>query len=379
MEGVEIVKKIGDGAYGSVYEVNTPQGVRACKVVTDDHPRGGIMNLNEIDIQRRLSHPHIVPIERFIRTQTGICLLMPLCRPLTKTGTIEQCFKLASAVQFLHRHGIGHLDIKEENVVITEKGEPALIDFGMAQYLGLLGKRMDLPVITIHYRPPELLHRPPLFVTTSADVWSLGILFIVMMTGKSPYTGLRDMMTEWDMLLKVKLLFNYQNRRLSLTKMFSHVANRELLIDLVSQMTETLPEKRISIDRVLTHPLFSRFKPIMTTGPAEVPRPLKLDPDLSERVISYAMARYWKCHAECLLLATSLIARVKDRLPWTEGIIPAALWMAAKMTGDWCHKLPDYLDVDAMKTIESQIVTVLDGVLYPHLSTVGGAVWEYLR
>lgn len=385
LHDIEVTKQIGDGAYGLVFEVMTPHGPRACKFVPDGHPRGGIANLNEIDIQRRLKHPHILPIEKFIRTSDGICLLMPLCRPLvgsslTLEKKIEYCFKLASAVQFLHQHGIGHLDIKAENVVITDKDEPALVDFGMSQYLGVLGKKLEYPVITLHYRPPELLHNPPLHPTTQADVWSLGLLFIVLITGKIPFTGLRGSTTEWDMRIKVQALFYYQYRRRNLAKLFSHldVSVREPLVDLVYRMTDDV-ENRIPMTKVLSHQLFSSMTPVQTEPLIDVPKPLKLSSELIDEVIVYAVSNYWKCHAECFLLGISLISRVKEFLPWSDGIIHAALWMAAKMTGDWCHEIPDRLNAKTIRDIESQIVILLDGILYPHLENISGSVWSYLR
>jgi len=88
-------------------------------------------------------------------------------------------------VQFLHEKNIAHRDIKPENVVIDENDVAKLCDFGMAEFHGNVVTHGSG---TIPYISPEVLHAANGFVAqTCHDIWSLGVVLYVLLTGDFPW------------------------------------------------------------------------------------------------------------------------------------------------------------------------------------------------
>ena len=101
--------------------------------------------------------------------------------------------KVCDGVQEAHRHLIVHRDLKPENVLVGNDGEPRLLDFGIARLLAdeapADGATM-FTAMTPAYASPEQVQRKPL--TTSSDVYSLGVMLYQLLAGVPPYE-LRDL------------------------------------------------------------------------------------------------------------------------------------------------------------------------------------------
>lgn len=112
-------------------------------------------------------------------------------RALPLRARLELFLKICSAVDYAHRHLIVHRDIKPDNILVQADGTPKLVDFGMAKFLtewdpaGGATTRMGLRAFTPRYASPEqILGRP---VSTATDVYSLGVLLYLLLTGALPY------------------------------------------------------------------------------------------------------------------------------------------------------------------------------------------------
>lgn len=120
-----------------------------------------------------------VPIAQWVRA-----------RALNPRATVELMLRICDAVQFAHRNLVVHSDIKPSNILVSGDGEPKLLDFGIAKVLAQNGDtgertRTLVQMLTPDYAAPELLAGGA--ITTSADVYALGVLLYELLAGQKPY------------------------------------------------------------------------------------------------------------------------------------------------------------------------------------------------
>jgi len=128
-----------------------------------------------------MEYVHGEPIDKYCdREQLGI------------DARIELLLKVCSAVQYAHQNLVVHRDLKPGNILVTPDGTPKLLDFGIAKLLdtgdaaaALALTRMNDRVLTPEYASPEQILGQT--VTTSSDVYSLGIVLFELLTGLRPY------------------------------------------------------------------------------------------------------------------------------------------------------------------------------------------------
>src|SRR5665811_1714635 len=106
--------------------------------------------------------------------------------------------RVCSAVHYAHQRLVVHRDIKPSNILVTSGGTAMLLDFGIATILSAeptLGTLTATQMLTPDYASPEQIRGEP--VTTSSDVYSLGVLLFRLLTGRNPYglpkTGPREL------------------------------------------------------------------------------------------------------------------------------------------------------------------------------------------
>jgi tRNA A-37 threonylcarbamoyl transferase component Bud32 len=190
---------MGQGAWSVVYKgvhakLNFPVAIKMMKhnMAMDEEFLRKFQN--EAAIIARLNHPNIVKvydIEELYRTvfiimeylegySLGYLLEHMPRRPLAQIlGVLLQ---ICSGLEYAHKKGIIHQDIKPENVFIQPDGQARIVDFGLATPAGSMD--MDLPG-TIFYMAPEQIQGEP--VDERTDIYSLGITAYEMVTGKRPF------------------------------------------------------------------------------------------------------------------------------------------------------------------------------------------------
>jgi len=150
--------------------------------------------------------------------------------------------QVARTIYYCHQHGIAHKDIKLENILLDKKGKhTTLIDFGLSEYspVSRLSNRFDG---TLDYMPPEELLRIP-FDPFKADVYELGVLLYVLLTGAFPFDWReRCRLMERGLLPKLSI----RSHEISCLSKSSK--------DLLTRLLEPCPHRRIKLIDCVHHP-----------------------------------------------------------------------------------------------------------------------------
>ena len=107
--------------------------------------------------------------------------------------------QLTSAVEYLHSNWILHRDLKTSNILMNNRGQVKIADFGMARYYGDPPPKLTQLVITLWYRAPELLLGADKY-GAAVDMWSLGCIFGELLTKQPLLQGKHEL----DQLSKVR-------------------------------------------------------------------------------------------------------------------------------------------------------------------------------
>lgn len=206
----EILEEVGRGSMGLVYKARDPRigRVVALKTIAFSFPLGPGEEeeflqrfYHEAQVAGRLNHPNIVTIydvgekaageDAYIAmefvTGTNLHDLLAGGGRLPLMQVAEVVEKLAQALDYAHDNGVVHRDIKPANILMTESGQPKILDFGIARLAagGLTrpGKFFGTP----NYMSPEQVIGGD--VDGRTDQFSLGVILYQLLTGEKPFVG----------------------------------------------------------------------------------------------------------------------------------------------------------------------------------------------
>mmetsp|Transcript_37729 Transcript_37729/g.61449 ORF Transcript_37729/g.61449 Transcript_37729/m.61449 type:complete len:378 (-) Transcript_37729:2920-4053(-) len=166
--------------------------------------------------------------------------------PLEEEEAVRIVIQLAKALQFLHEDvKVVHGDIKPENVLLNEKGDVKLCDFGSALPVSPVAAPLESDKIgTVAYAAPELLEgSTTCAVTAAVDVWSLGCVLFVLLSGSPPF----DVMGEKD---ECQVMESVLSENVSFAvSVWENVSSPTK--DVIKKMLEKDASKRISMDQVI--------------------------------------------------------------------------------------------------------------------------------
>lgn len=216
----KVVKKMGEGAYGKVVLAEHKEDpayriIIKCidkqRILVDTWVRDRQLGTipSEIQVMATLNHdphPNIMRIIDYYEDPNYYYLETPIFGDppaidlfdyieVKKDMTEVECqyifTQIVNAIYHLHKHGIVHRDIKDENVIVDERGIIKLIDFGSAGYVKL--GPFDVFVGTIDYASPEVL-RGEKYEGKPQDIWALGILLYTMIYKENPFYNVDEIM-----------------------------------------------------------------------------------------------------------------------------------------------------------------------------------------
>ena len=209
-----IVQRLGTGGMGNVWLAERADGAyagqAAIKVLKRGMDSATVLErfAQEQQALARMSHPHIAHLLDAGQTDDGLPFFVmervigqPIdtaCIGLPLAARLDLFLQLADAVSHAHRKLLVHRDLKPSNVLVTADQQVKLLDFGIAKALDPWDDPMDQPLeggssitlagerpFTPLYASPEQIRGEA--VGTATDIYSLGVLLYVMLTGVRPY------------------------------------------------------------------------------------------------------------------------------------------------------------------------------------------------
>ncbi|XP_065184322.1 serine/threonine-protein kinase Chk2-like [Sycon ciliatum] len=213
----------------------------------------------EVRIIQRLDNPGVIRVENMFETDNQLFIVLELMEGgelfdrVVNTGRFEEplsklCFyQMAMAVQYLHKNGITHRDLKCENVLLADDRKETLLkltDFGLSRVVGEQSLMKTL-CGTPSYLAPEVLTDSGLGggYSKAVDNWSLGVILFIMLAGYPPFS---DEITDMSMADQIK------KGRYSFPQQYWGNVSQDAK-ELIRKLLTVDPKKRFSITEALDH------------------------------------------------------------------------------------------------------------------------------
>lgn len=197
------LNKLGAGTYSIVYKGTSKltNKLVALKEIHLERDEGvPFTAIREVSLLKELKHNNIITLHDIILTSRTLTLVfeyvdkdlscyMSDCDFKIQPKNIKLfLFQLLRALKYCHSRRILHRDLKPQNILISSIGELRLADFGLARAKSFPTKTFTDEVVTLWYRPPDVLLGNVEY-DTSIDMWGVGCIFFEMDSGHTLFTG----------------------------------------------------------------------------------------------------------------------------------------------------------------------------------------------
>ncbi|XP_048487782.1 cyclin-dependent kinase 14 isoform X4 [Plutella xylostella] len=211
------LEQLGEGSYATVFKgySNLTQQVVALKEIRLQEEEGAPFTaIREASLLKELKHANIVTLHDIVHTRETLTFVFEFVDTdlsqymerhpggLNHHNVRLFMYQLLRGLAYCHRRRVLHRDVKPQNLLISCGGELKLADFGLARAKSVPSHTYSHEVVTLWYRPPDVLLGSTEY-STSLDMWGVGCIFVEMLCGLPAFPGVRDTHDQLDKIFKV--------------------------------------------------------------------------------------------------------------------------------------------------------------------------------
>ncbi|XP_028332409.1 myosin light chain kinase, smooth muscle-like [Gouania willdenowi] len=350
----DVHEKLGFGKFGEVYRLTHKETGQECagKFYRGRMSKEKTAAREEIELMNKLHHPKIVQCVAAYDTRPELVMVMEYIAggelferivddnfEHTEPTSARYMQQILEGMQYVHKQNIIHLDLKPENIVCvdTTGTRIKIIDFGLAREL-----EEDKPLMVMHGTPefvaPEVINYEPVGLET--DMWSIGVICYILLSGESPFQGNNDAET-FAFVTAARYEFDPES--------FEDIS--EQAKDFISSLLKKDMSGRLSCREALSHPWMVSFTPL-SRRPTKSLNKMKMKRFLAKRK--------WKKTGKAVL-ALQRMANLSSR--------PNSPGSSSEEPG-WSHEAEEALQaLDKQLQIEPRFLQALKDAALPEGAT----------
>lgn len=257
---------IGNGSAGKVFSGSIKNGKVVAVKAVPKSDKYGITNLREIDIMSKFRHPNIMTALNIITSNNDLnsnLIVMDMAEtdlyryikhePQSLDEKNNLMLEVCRGLSFLHSKNILHMDLKMDNILVC-RGTAKICDFGNSINVNTDPNKEHISEhehTTPNYRSPEIII-PPYKYSPKSDIWALGLIIFYTLVEEQLNLSCSDNERSVRMVYEIfgEMFPVY------LRKKIRDIDCVDDYIDLVAKILTIDPDERMSIDEIMSHPVF---------------------------------------------------------------------------------------------------------------------------
>ena len=251
---------LGKGAFGECFLISSLDDGEeyAVKIVNKtklEREKAKKSIIDEIKKQQQMNYPKIVKVKDFFEDKENVFIIQEFCKNKTLSDLLKRrkylteievrcyIFQLIQGLKYIHNQKIIHRDLKPNNILLDEKLELKIGDFGLIAVLNKVTERRFSRCGTRYFMAPEVYKPGKKGYSFEVDIWSMGIIMYNLLTGDLPFKDddpikLEKKIVEEDFNFPEKIVLSNSAK------------------DLIKQILVKNPKKRPGLNQILFHDFF---------------------------------------------------------------------------------------------------------------------------